>query len=212
MASKPTTVTEYLASLPADRRSAIEAVRAVVRKHLPKGYVEGLSAGWLAWSVPLEVYPDTYNGHPLMYVALVNQKNHIALHLVCAYMNPVLQAKLDAGFKAAGKKLDMGKGCVRFTRLEDLSLGTIAEVVAAVPMDKYVAIAKQAHSPEARRARSAKRATEKQGANTASPRKTSTRASEMKGTRSASQRKTAKRTTPARTAKPAKRSKVTKPK
>lgn len=188
--SPATTVTEYLASLPDDRRSAIEAVRAVVRKHLPKGYVEDLSSGWLAWSVPLAVYPDTYNGHPLMYAALVNQKNYIALHLVCAYMNPVLQAKLVTGFKAAGKKLDMGKGCVRFTRVEDLALGPIAEVVGAVPLVKYVAIAQQAHSPEARRERSAK----------------------LKGTRSASKGKPAKRATPARAAAPAKRTKVAKSK
>ncbi len=159
MKSPATTVTAYLASLPDDRRTALEAVRAVVRKHLPKGYVESLSGGsWIVWSVPLEVYPDTYNGHPLMYAGLVNQKNYLALHLVCAYMNPVLQDKLVAGFKLAGKKLDMGKACIRFTRAEDLAFGPIAEVVAAVPMEKYVAIARQAHSPEARRARSAERA------------------------------------------------------
>ncbi|MEQ1832839.1 MAG: DUF1801 domain-containing protein [Candidatus Eisenbacteria bacterium] len=158
MASKPASIDDYLASLPADRRAAMTAVRALVRKHLPKGYVEHLSSSWLAWSVPLAVYPDTYNGHPLMYAALVNQKNYVALHLVCAYMSPVLQQKLVTGFKSAGKRLDMGKACIRFKRVEDLALEPIAEVVAAVPMEKYVAIAKQAHSPEARRERAAKRA------------------------------------------------------
>lgn len=158
MASKPATIDEYLSALPADRRAAMTAVRALVRKHLPKGYVEHLSSSWLAWSVPLAVYPDTYNGQPLMYAALVNQKNYVALHLVAAYMNPALQAKLVTGFKSAGKRLDMGKACIRFTRVEDLALEPIAEVVAAVPMEKYVAIAKQAHSPEARRERAAKRA------------------------------------------------------
>jgi hypothetical protein len=194
MPSKATTLMKHLDSLPEDRRAAIQTVRAVVRKHLPKGYVESFgSGGWIAWSVPLEVYPDTYNGHPLMYVGLVNQKNHIALHLVCAYMNSVLQAKLATGFKAAGKKLDMGMGCVRFTRVEDLAFGPIAEVVAAVPMDKYVAIAKQAHSPEARRARSAERA------------KTATRAKAVKSVKSAKAAKPVKKAQAATSKKRAKK-------
>ena len=201
MKSPATTMPAFLASLPDDRRKTIEAVRAHVRKHLPKGYVESVSgAGWIAWSVPLAVYPDTYNGHPLMYVGLVNQKNHIALHLVCAYMNSVLQAKLATGFKAAGKKLDMGMGCLRFTRLEDLALGPIAQVVAAVPMDKYVAIAKQAHSPEARRARSAERA------------KSATGAKAVKSGKAAKAAKPVKATKPVKNAKPAKPTKRAKKK
>lgn len=207
MKSPATTVTEYLALLPEDRRAAIRAVRAVVQKHLPKGYVEMSSGGWIAWSVPLEVYPDTYNGHPLMYAALVNQKNHIALHLVGAYMNPVLQAKLAAGFKAAGKKLDMGKGCIRFTRLDDLALGSIAEVVAAVPMQDYVAIAQQAHSPEARRARSAERAKSAKGTAGA---KSASGAGSAKGTKGTKGAKPAKRAKPAKGASPAKRAKTAK--
>jgi hypothetical protein len=151
------TVTEFLAELPGDRSSAIRAVRAVIQKHVPKGYAEAFTWGMITWSVPLEIYPDTYNRHPLMYVALGSQKNYMVIHLVCAYMNPVLQKKLADGFKAAGKKLDMGKGCLRFKKLDDLPLEVIAEVAAAVPMRDYVEIARQAHSPQARAKRSAAR-------------------------------------------------------
>ena len=139
-----------------------------------------------------------------MYVGLVNQKSHISLHLVCAYMNPVLQAKLASGFKAAGKKLDMGKGCLRFTRTEELALGPIAEVVAAMPMDKYVAIAKQAHSPEARRARSAERANSATGTKAA----TSAQAVQaVKTAKNAKAAKAAKPSKPTKAAKPTKRAK-----
>jgi uncharacterized protein YdhG (YjbR/CyaY superfamily) len=146
MKSDASTVAEYLDSLPAERRAAIKAVRDVIRKNVPKGYAEGIGSGCIAWSVPLAIYPDTYNGQPLMYAALASQKNHMGLYLMCTYMNAPLRKKLEAGFKAAGKKLDMGKACVRFKKLDDLPLDVIGEIVAAVPMKKFVEVAKTAHA------------------------------------------------------------------
>jgi hypothetical protein len=140
--TKPTTVPEFIAQLPDDRRREVERVHAVLRKNVPNGYQETLTSGMIAYSVPLSVYPDTYNKQALWYVALAAQKNYLSLHLLPVYMNPPLVQKLRDGFKAAGKKLDMGKGCVRFKRADDLALDTIAEIVAAVPMEKFVAIAK----------------------------------------------------------------------
>ena len=146
MLSKARTVTEYIASLPEDRRVAIKAVRAVVNKHLPAGYQEGMEYGYIGWSVPLSVYPDTYNGQPLCYVALASQKSHMALYLMCAYADSPIKQRLVKGFKDAGKKLDMGKSCIRFKKLEDLPLDVIAEATAAMPMKKYIEIAKAAHA------------------------------------------------------------------
>ena len=136
MQSKAKTVAEYIASLPEDRRGAIKAVRDVVRKHMPKGYEEGIEYGHISWSVPLSVYPDTYNGQPLCYAALASQKNHMALYLMCAYADGPVKQRLVAGFKTAGKKLD------------DLPLDVIAETAGAVPMKKYVEIAKAAHAKQ----------------------------------------------------------------
>jgi hypothetical protein len=102
--------------------------------------------GYIGWSVPLSVYADTYNGQPLCYAALASQKNHMALYLMCAYADGPVKKRLVAGFKAAGKKLDMGKSCLRFKRLEDLPLDVIAETAAAVPMKKYIEIAKAARA------------------------------------------------------------------
>jgi hypothetical protein len=135
-------VAAWLAKLPADRRHEVDVVRALVRTHLPAGYEEALSGKCLVWQVPHEAYPDTYNGHPLWYAALASEKSYLSLHLMNAYANEALARALREGFKAAGKKLDMGKACVRFKAADDLALDAIALVVASTPMERYIAAAK----------------------------------------------------------------------
>lgn len=144
MPAKPTsqTVQSYLASLPDDRRKEVNRVRKVVRTHIPKGYKEGMSGKMLAWVVPLEKYPDTYNGQALWYVALASQKSGLSLHLMPIYANKGQQKKLVDAFKAMGKKPDMGQACVRFKRADDIPLDTIGEIIASTPMDKWIEIAK----------------------------------------------------------------------
>jgi Domain of unknown function (DU1801) len=137
--SKAATVDEYLAELPAERRAVMTAVRDVVLKHLPKGYRESMAYGMITYCVPLERFPDTYNGQPLCYVSLAAQKNHYAVYLMCVYGDGKLRAKLEADFEKAGKKLDMGKSCVRFRKLKDLPLPAITSAVAAVTPEKYIA-------------------------------------------------------------------------
>lgn len=139
LTSKATTVAAYLKALPADRRAALSKVRRVIKKHLPPGYREVMNWGMISYEVPLDRYTNTYNGRPLMYAGLAAQKNYTSLHLVAAYGNPVLGARLKAGFRAAGKRLDMGKGCIRFREAEDLALGVIGQIIASVPMKKYIA-------------------------------------------------------------------------
>ncbi len=127
-----------------DRAKEFARVRAIVKRHLPKGYKEAKRGRLLVWEVPLSVYPDTYNGHALWYVALAEQKHHLTLHLMGAYGSPALAKRLVDGFAAAGKKLDMGKACLRFKRADDLALEVIGDVVSAVPLETYVAMAKAA--------------------------------------------------------------------
>lgn len=138
--SKAKTVDEYLAELPDDRRAVIETVLTLVRKNLPKGYRETIGFGGVCWGIPLEDYPETYNGQPLCYAALAAQKNHNALYLMCAYGDPKEAAALRDGFVKAGKKLDMGKSCVRFRRVEDLALDVLARTIASTPPKKYIEI------------------------------------------------------------------------
>ena len=142
----PTTVPEFLASLPADRRREISRVRSVVRKHLPAGYKEVMCLGMIAYEVPLKVYPDTYNGQALWYVAVGAQKNYLTLYLMNAYASTAIQKKLREGFKAEGRKLDMGKACIRFKAAEDLALDTVGEVVASTSLKQFVAMAESARS------------------------------------------------------------------
>jgi uncharacterized protein YdhG (YjbR/CyaY superfamily) len=137
-----TSVTEYLASLPEDRRAELERVRGVVREHLPAGYEEGIEFGMICYTVPLSIYPDTYNAQPLCYAALASQKNHLSLYLMRVHGDPKQEKQLRDAFAAEGKKLDMGKSCIRFKRAEELPLDTIGALVGSTPMDRWIEIAK----------------------------------------------------------------------
>jgi len=136
-----TTVRAFLATLPADRRHEVERVRTVVRKHLPVGYEEVVTKNMLVYQVPFERYSDTYNGCPLWYTAIASQKSYLSLHLLPVYFNPTQAQRLKDGFRAAGKKLDMGKACIRFKAADDLALDTIGDIVASIPMDRWIQMA-----------------------------------------------------------------------
>jgi hypothetical protein len=138
------TVAAFINALPADRRKEVERVRQVIKKHLPAGYVEAVTKGMIVYEVPLAAYSDTFNGHALWYVALASERSYLSLHLMPVYGSPVLAKKLGDGFSASGKKLDMGKACIHFQRADDLALDTVGEIVAAVPMEKWIAIAEGA--------------------------------------------------------------------
>ncbi len=144
VSSKETTPAAYLKSLPAERRAVVAAVRAVIKKRLPEGYVETMNWGMLSYEVPLKVYPDTYNKKPLSYVALAAQKNNYAIYLMCVNGEPGQRHVVVDAFKAAGKKLDMGGSCIRFKKLEDIPLEFIGDVVASTPMVRLIEIAKAA--------------------------------------------------------------------
>ena len=137
--SRAATVPDYLAGLPADRRKTIAAVRSVIRKNLPKGYKEAMGYGMICYSVPLSRYPDTYNGQPLCYAALAAQKHYNAIYLMTVYGDAAETRAFKAAFKKAGKKLDMGKSCVRFKTADDLALDAIGNAIAAVPVKAFIA-------------------------------------------------------------------------
>jgi len=141
MQSSASTVQEYLKELPADRREAINAVRGVILANLPRGYEECMSYGMIGYVVPHSVYPKGYQCNPrvpLPFVNLGSQKNHMALHLMCCYGDPRLKASFEKAWKDAGKKFDMGGGCVRFRKLEDVPLEVIGQLVASMPVDVYI--------------------------------------------------------------------------
>ena len=142
MQSKATTVTAYLKALPPERRKAIAAVRKAVKAHLPKGYKECMQYGMIGYVVPLSLYPPGYHtgeGVPLPYAALASQKNYMSLYLMCIYGDRGAETGLRKKFKERGKKLDMGKSCVRFKKLEDLPLDVVGAAIASVPVKDFIA-------------------------------------------------------------------------
>jgi Domain of unknown function (DU1801) len=145
MAEERRTPDEYIAALPEPRREAVKAVRDVVRDNLPAGFEEGMQYGMIAWYVPLERYPNTYNRHPLGLAALASQKGYMSLYLNSVYGDPNTEAWFKARYAESGKRLNMGKSCLRFRRLEDLPLDVIAETISRVDLDRFVA-----HYEEAR--------------------------------------------------------------
>ncbi len=131
-------VADYLSRLPTDHRVALTRVRDVVRRNLPPGFEEGLLFDMISWFIPPERYGHTYNGQPLIIAALASQKNYMALYLTGVYSDPAVSAWFANAFAATGKKLDMGKSCVRFRSLEDLPLDVIASAVSRVPVAAFI--------------------------------------------------------------------------
>ncbi|MEX1112639.1 MAG: DUF1801 domain-containing protein [Candidatus Andersenbacteria bacterium] len=136
--SKAATVQEYLAELDPERRKVIETVRKVILKNLPKGYKEVMQYGMIGYVIPLETYPDTYNGQALGYVALASQKNYMSLYLMNVYGDKKAEKEFEQAFAAAGKKLDMGKSCVRFKQVEDLPLDVIGKTIARTSPKQFI--------------------------------------------------------------------------
>ena len=137
--SNAATVEAYLQELPAERRAVIEQIRQLILDNLPPGYVEAMNWGMISYEVPLARYPKTYNKKPLGYLALAAQKNFYTLYLMAAYAGSMQEGWLVEQFAAAGKKLDMGKSCLHFRRLDDLPMDVIAEAIAMVSVDDFIA-------------------------------------------------------------------------
>ena len=148
-AARPTTVAAYLASLTPEKRAVIDEARAFVQKHLPKGYAEFMNWGVINWGIPLEEFPDTYNGQPLTYVGLGAQKSYNSLYLMGVYgssgeyTSPFSQKLLVDAFRKAGKRLDMGKCCLHFRKMDDLELTSVAKVIAMSTPKEYLAYYKR---------------------------------------------------------------------
>jgi hypothetical protein len=139
MQSNATTVEEYLAGLPENRRHAIGAVRDVINAHLPAGYAESIAFGMIGWGIPLEDYPDTYNGKPLAYAALASQKNHLSVYLMGLYSDGPEESWFRQQYAERGLRLDMGKSCVRFKRLDQVPLDVLGGAIERIPVGEFIA-------------------------------------------------------------------------
>lgn len=156
MQSQAATVEEYLASLPDDRREALSTVRKVILDNLAEGFEEGMQYGMIGYYVPHTLYPSGYHCDPkqaLPFGGLASQKNHMSLYLMCAYGEGPVKEEFVQGFKDAGKKLDMGKACVRFKRIDDLALDVVAKTVGRLSVQDWIDIYEASVPPSKRKKR-----------------------------------------------------------
>lgn len=143
MGAKFSTVEAYLASLPAERRESLSTLRQLILTNLPRGYEEGMQYGMIGYFVPHRVFPAGYHcdpKQPLPFASIASQKNHMAIYLCSLYSdcNDGPLAFRDAWAKT-GKKLDMGKSCIRFKKVDDLALDVIAQAIRAMPVERFIA-------------------------------------------------------------------------
>lgn len=184
--SKATTVKEYLAELPDDRRKALQAVRKVIKDNLDKGFKEGIQYGMIGFYVPHSIYPDGYHCDPKIPLpagGLASQKNHMSLTLMFLYGDPAQEKWFRVEWKKTGKKLDMGKACIRFKKLEDLPLDLIGKAAARVSAKKYIEIYESTMKSGSRK-KAAKKKTAKKAAKKKAAKKTAKKkATKKKATR-----------------------------
>lgn len=141
MQSKAATVDQYLKELPSDRRDAISAIRQVFLKNLGKGFEERMSYGMIGYCVPHSIYPAGYHcdpKQPLPFAGIASQKNAMSVYLFCIYADADEGMRFRKAWVATGRKLDMGKSCIRFKKLEDCALDVIADTLKRVTVDSHI--------------------------------------------------------------------------
>lgn len=140
MQSNATTVSAYLDELEPARRKDIATLRKHIKKHLPSGYKEVMNWGMICYEVPLSISGPTYNKQPLAYVALASQKNYISLYLSGVYASSPIADKFRKTWVASGKKLDMGKSCIRLKTADDAALDAVALAIEACTPEEFVEV------------------------------------------------------------------------
>lgn len=143
MTSDAKSPTDYIASLPEDRKLHVEKLRNVILQHLPKGFQEGMGYGMLGYAVPHTIYPKGYHckpTDPLPFMGIASQKNSINLYHMGIYAKKELLDWFVAEYpKHSSRKLDMGKSCIRFKKFEDIPYDLIGELVTKVSVEDWIA-------------------------------------------------------------------------
>jgi uncharacterized protein YdhG (YjbR/CyaY superfamily) len=142
MQSKATTPEQYLAELPEDRREAMSKLREVTLQNIPKGFEEQISFGMLGYVVPHSIYPNGYHCNPkdpLPFFAIASQKNSINIYHMMVYADKNLHDWFSAEYpKYCKSKLDMGKSCIRFKKINDIPYDLIGELLSKVTLEQWI--------------------------------------------------------------------------
>lgn len=132
------TVEEYLGALPEERQEMVQTLRSAVKSRLPAGFQETMQYGMISFVVPSERFPDTYNKQPLAIISIGNQKNYVSLYLMSHYGDAEAANWLKESFRDAGKRLDMGKSCLRFRKSDDIPVEVISQAAGRLSVDEFV--------------------------------------------------------------------------
>ena len=143
MKSKAETVDEYLDELSDERRETVSIIRKLILEHLPEGYQEAMQYGMISYIIPFDIFPDTYNKQPLSYLSLASQKNNYSLYMSNVYADQEINSWFIKEYKESGKRMDMGKSCVRFKKLDNLPLDLIGEAISKTTPDEYIQMYKR---------------------------------------------------------------------
>ena len=193
-ADKPTTIAAYLKALPADRRETVEAIRATINKNIDKTFAEGMQYNMPAWFVPHSVYPAGYHcdaKQPLPFASVASQKSHVGIYLFCIYQDDDLREWFVDAWKASGKRLDMGKSCIRVKKLEDVPLDVLGKAIkkmkAKAFIEHYDSV--RPDGPKGMNAKAAKKTQKKIAKKTGTPKKASKKQTSKKSSKKATTKK-----------------------
>lgn len=141
------TPNEYVAQLPDERKEVIEKLRAIIKENLPKGFEEGINYNMIGYYVPHSIYPDGYHcdtSLPLPFMNIASQKNSVNLYHSGIYAVPEIHEWFVAEYpKHAKRKLDMGKSCIRFKKMDDIPYDLIAELCTKITVEQWINIYEQ---------------------------------------------------------------------
>ena len=137
------TVTDYIAQVPEERLEGINTLRETILKNLPTGFEECISYGMVGYVVPHSIYPSGYHCDPklpLPFMSFANQKNFISFYHMGIYADPSIMEWFTTEFgKRSKAKLDMGKSCIRFKKVEAIPFDLIGELVAKISVNDWIA-------------------------------------------------------------------------
>lgn len=144
MPQTATTPEEYIELLPEERKKAVTALRDVIRKNLPKGFTEIISYGMLGFVVPHSLYPKGYHCDPklpLPFLNVANQKNFVAVYHMGLYADKqMLEWFTNEYPKHCSGKLDMGKSCIRFKKMDQIPYNLIGELASKFSPEDWISL------------------------------------------------------------------------
>ncbi|WP_419869999.1 DUF1801 domain-containing protein [Chryseobacterium sp. CT-SW4] len=135
-------IEDYISKIPEERHEAFRKLFTTINENLPEGFTGNVSYGMVGWAVPLETYPNGYHcspGSPLPFINIASQKNFIALYHMGMYAKPELLEWFVSEYpKHSKRKLDMGKSCVRFKKMDDIPFELLAEVSKKMTPEDWI--------------------------------------------------------------------------